>query len=610
MKLRRSLAGVLACAMLLPGSAGMLTLDADAAEQEIQVQQEAQQKTAAQVYDLGQDIFAPVKDNGDTGDHTHGSTIVELEDGELIAAWFQGNGERDGTTTRIMAARKPAGSQSWGEPFVLADTPRMADINPALFVDHEGSLYLFWYPVLGGRWESSQPKYLKAEKGHYESANGYTGVPDWDWQDAIYVKIGGNFSGGDDAVESEKVDTGMTDGRYNDPYTQLLNEKYAELKEYLFKPVEQGGAGVSQAFYGEEYESFVQERLDLSLGKLFSLSEGVPYARRLGWQTKDKPLEIQYNGGWRIILPLYSDTMECTVMALSDDGGETWAFSEPIIGMANIQASMAQRSDGTIVAYMRDNGPIPQRVVEAESADGGETWTIGKDRQDLFDPGVGSDLVELKNGNWVFVNNDNQFGRFSLAVALSEDEGKTWTYRRHIALDTRSDARDFHYPTVFAGQDGKIIISYTVDYKSSDGELAGCNHIKYIEIDEDWIKAGDSEKQIYTYDIITHEVSGETIDLSKTDAEINEAIKALLPTEVKGFCTYTEKLEDGLTDAVELPILWTDETLSQIREALKAGKFNGGLEIAYTIDTQSLPQEVTEDMLPQRAPAMMVMFTR
>lgn len=112
MKLRRSLAGVLACAMLLPGSAGMLTLDADAAEQEIQVQQEAQQKTAAQVYDLGQDIFAPVKDNGDTGDHTHGSTIVELEDGELIAAWFQGNGERDGTTTRIMAARKPAGGQS------------------------------------------------------------------------------------------------------------------------------------------------------------------------------------------------------------------------------------------------------------------------------------------------------------------------------------------------------------------------------------------------------------------------------------------------------------------------------------------------------------------
>ena len=127
------------------------------------MQQEAQQKTAAQAYDLGQNIFAPVKDNGDTGDHTHGSTIVELEDGELIAAWFQGNGERDGTTTRIMAARKPAGGQSWGEPFVLADTPRMADINPALFVDHEGSLYLFWYPVLGGRWESSQPKYLKAE---------------------------------------------------------------------------------------------------------------------------------------------------------------------------------------------------------------------------------------------------------------------------------------------------------------------------------------------------------------------------------------------------------------------------------------------------------------
>ena len=558
------------------------------------------------VYDLGSDVLAPVQDNGDLGDHLHGSTIVQFADGELMAAWFQGNGERDATTTRIMAARKPAGSEAWGEPFVLADTPRMADINPALFVDHENNLWLFWYPVLGGRWESSQPKYLKAAQGSYESANGFTGCPDWEWQDAIYVRVGGNFSGGADDLESERVDPGITNGTYNDPYTQLLNEKYAELKEYMFASIEDGGAGVSELFFGQDYEDFVQERLDLSLGKLYSAKENVPYARRIGWQTKDKPLEIQYNGGWRIILPLYSDTMECTIMAISDDGGETWQFSEPVIGVANIQASMAQKEDGTIVAYMRDNGVIPKRVVVAESTDGGMTWTIGKDHQDLFDPGVGSDLVELPNGNWVFVNNDNQFGRFSLAVALSEDEGQTWSYRRHIALDTRATARSFHYPAVTVGTDGKIYISYTVDYSGGDGELAGYNHIKYICIDEDWIKAGDAEKEIYSYDVIVHAADGSGLDPANIDLE---QLKALLPATVKGFYTYTEALEDGKTDYVDLPILWSEEKLQEIKAALEQGRFDEGLEVSYTIDTANLPEGVTVDMLPEQQPAMLLMIT-
>ena len=250
---------------------------------------------------------------------------------------------------------------------------------------------------------------------------------------------------------------------------------------------------------------------------------------------------------------------------------------------------------------------IPQRVVTVESTDGGMTWTIGKDHQDLFDPGVGSDLIELPDGNWVFVHNDNQFGRFSLAVALSEDEGQTWTYRRHIALDTRSNSRSFHYPAVTVGVDGQIYISYTVDYAGSDGELAGYNHIRYVQIDEDWIKAGDEDKQVYTYDIITHVADGSGLTEGNVD---KEAIKALLPTTVKGFYTYTEALEDGKTDYVELPILWSDETLNAIKAKLDSGKFNEAMEIAYEIDVSQLPDGVTEEMLPERQPGMLLMFKR
>ncbi len=36
-----------------------------------------------------------------TKDHAHGSTIVELPDGDLLAAWFQGSGERWADDVRI-----------------------------------------------------------------------------------------------------------------------------------------------------------------------------------------------------------------------------------------------------------------------------------------------------------------------------------------------------------------------------------------------------------------------------------------------------------------------------------------------------------------------------
>lgn len=549
--------------------------------------------------DEGLNVCEPVKDAGDAGDHIHGSAIVKFPDGEMMCAWFQGNGERDATTTRIMAARMPAGESEWGEPFVLADTPRMADINPVLYVDHENTLWLFWYPVLGGRWETSQPKYLKAEEGHYESANGFDEVPDWTWQDAIYVKVGGNFSGLDDSHECDKVDP------ENDPYTLWLEDQYAEFRDYTFAPLAEGGAGMLEALFGADFDEFVEERLALSRGELFYSKKYVPYARRWGWQTKDKPLEIEWEGHTRMLLPLYSDTMECAIVAYTDDGGETWEFSYPMIGQPVIQASMLQREDGTLVAYLRDNGEIPQRIAVSESTDGGETWTIAKDHQGLFDPGVGSDITELPNGNWVFVHNDNQDSRASLTVALSEDQGETWTYRRHIALDTRSDARRFHYPEIIADEDGTIYVSYTVDYSSQDGELAGYNHIKYVVIDEDWIKAGDGEnlgERIYSYELAAHAVTTNLTDADFVDGKLVEGWqeKVELPQTVKGYWTYTEKLEDGLNTYVELPILWTDEMLAKVQAAIEEGKYNEELRIeGIGIDMDNLPEGVTAEMLPE-----------
>ena len=94
-----------------------------------------------------------------TKDHAHGSTIVELPNGDLLAAWFQGSGERWADDVQILGARLTRGADSWSEPFIMADVPDFPDINPVLFLDQEEQLWLVWYTVIANQWSTSLPTY-------------------------------------------------------------------------------------------------------------------------------------------------------------------------------------------------------------------------------------------------------------------------------------------------------------------------------------------------------------------------------------------------------------------------------------------------------------------
>ena len=65
--------------------------------------------------------------------------------------------------------------------------------------------------------------------------------------------------------------------------------------------------------------------------------------RSTGWMTRIKPLRLS-NG--RILLPLYSDGYSMSMVALSDDDGETWHPSLPIAGRGNVQPALAQKRTG------------------------------------------------------------------------------------------------------------------------------------------------------------------------------------------------------------------------------------------------------------------------
>jgi len=65
--------------------------------------------------------------------HVHGSTVVELPNGDLLAAWFQGSGERQADDVAIMGARLRADDEKkWSKPFVMADVLGFPDVNPIL----------------------------------------------------------------------------------------------------------------------------------------------------------------------------------------------------------------------------------------------------------------------------------------------------------------------------------------------------------------------------------------------------------------------------------------------------------------------------------------------
>lgn len=333
--------------------------------------------------------------------HVHGSSIVELPNGDLLAAWFQGSGERGADDVRIMGARMKNGKGRWSVPFELADTPHLPDCNPVLFMV-ENKLFLVWIAVQANKWEYSVLRLRST------TTYGDEGPPAWEWQDNIFLKPGEEFA---KAVATELGKLPPTHHGWSE-YAPRYDEMIIEASTDITK-------------------------------------------RSTGWMTRIKPL-IAADG--RILLPLYSDGFNFSIVAISDDGGASWLPSLPIVGRGPIQPALAQRKDGHIVAYMRDSGDAPTRVQVSESNDGGKSWTAA--RKIDIPNGASVDILVLADGRWAMLGNDVDDGRYRLSLYLSGDEGKTWQTKHPIEYDTSKSGR-YSYPSLIQGRDGRIHMTYS-----------------------------------------------------------------------------------------------------------------------------------------------------
>jgi predicted neuraminidase len=193
---------------------------------------------------------------------------------------------------------------------------------------------------------------------------------------------------------------------------------------------------------------------------------------RLGWMTRIHPIVV---GDRRLLLPVYHDGLSCSLFAITDDWGGHWHVSVPLIGNGNVQPSVALRRDGSLYTMMRDNGPPPHRAMSAESRDRGETWSPVVDTE-IPNPGSSLEVVVLRSHRWILVGNDQENSRSTLAVWTSDDEGRSWQWRRTLAKPGPL-GDSFSYPSVIQTRDGRIHVTCS----APKGQLSTILHCEFNE---------------------------------------------------------------------------------------------------------------------------------
>lgn len=219
---------------------------------------------------------------------------------------------------------------------------------------------------------------------------------------------------------------------------------------------------------------------------------------------------IRTSRGW-YILPAYVEFRDYfSVFYISKDQGKTWKDCGARVkipddevpdrvdrdwGRLVLQPTVIEREDKSLIALMRAKRPLG-KMYKTESFDGGLTWTPAEPYI-LPNPGGGFHWMRLNGGDLAIIYNhapvlpDHGFERNPLSIAISEDDGKSWLYRRNI-MEAHGD--DVHiriggYPTLTQAEDGTIHATWSYAHTVEDAEKKyKVTDIKYTKFTPSWIK--------------------------------------------------------------------------------------------------------------------------
>jgi lysophospholipase L1-like esterase len=145
--------------------------------------------------------------------------------------------------------------------------------------------------------------------------------------------------------------------------------------------------------------------------------------------------------------------------SVSTDGGKTWSLSNNIdIGGAGdhegaLEACVIELNDGRVWMLIRTTRKF---FWESFSTDGGKTWSEAK-ATTIDSSSAPGHLTRLADDRIALVWNRAEKGRSELHLALSADEGKTWTPSMNVAQGKPGGAT---YPFVIEIDPGELWIGY------------------------------------------------------------------------------------------------------------------------------------------------------
>ncbi|WP_143156090.1 sialidase family protein [Cyclobacterium lianum] len=149
----------------------------------------------------------------------------------------------------------------------------------------------------------------------------------------------------------------------------------------------------------------------------------------------------------------------------SEDGGKTWEATEKlemdrnvIEGEGVIQPALWESKPGHVHMLMRSSSG---KICRADSEDYGKTWSAVEETS-LPNNNSGIDVAHLGAEKLAVIYNpvsENWGDRFPISVAVSTDNGHTWSQRFDIEKG-EGESDELSYPAMFY-EDGHLVACYT-----------------------------------------------------------------------------------------------------------------------------------------------------
>ena len=351
---------------------------------------------------------------------SHAPALLELENGDVLCAWFAGTFEGSADVS-IVCSRLPRDKDSWGKPIRISSDSKRSEQNPSLFSGPDGAVW------------------------------------------AIYT-----------------AQLARVEGKDNMQFTSIIRRQ----KSF------DGGMSWQDP------------------GSLFD-REG-SFCRQ--------PIQVLKNGRWIFAHWLCTDSPsglagDPTVFQISDDKGKSWRTVEMPSSNGRVHANVVELEKGRLVAFMRSREA--DYIYASESPDWGDHWSVPEptvlpnNNSSISAIRLASERIAIAYNPTSTPNPQKNVAawpglRCPVAVALSEDGGKTWPMIRYMERgegfmgdENKTNNSQYEYPYLMQGADGALHLAYA--YKNRI-----C--IKYIRFSEADIM-GEKREQCGLYNPTSAQVS-------------------------------------------------------------------------------------------------------